>query len=138
MTASSDTPRARTKNWGEPPHPDVIARLLAERYTVRPGEKLRVDLDEQDGSMCVHLWDARHRWRITVRWEAGGTPESPWMLIADALDALFGTFIESGRNVRVLPAGSGVEHQGVYFEVTAEHDLPEVSKLADQLLDRAT
>lgn len=127
----------RTKSWGEPPHPDVIARLLGERYALRPGDKLRVEVSEDVGRIAAHLWDARHRWQISVRWEAGGAPESPWMLMADALDALFGSFLESGRQARELPVGSGVEHRGVYFEVEVEHDLPEVAKLADQLLSTA-
>lgn len=129
----SDTPAPRTADWGEPPHPDVLARLLAERYPIRPGEKLRVDLDEDDGKMAAVLWTARHRWTISVSWQAGGT-DSPWMLMADALDALFGGFIESDRQHRDLPSGANVEHLGAMFTVEVEHDLPEVSRLADQML----
>ena len=121
------------EDWGEPPHPDVVARLLAERHPIRAGERLRVDVDEADGRLVATLWNPRHRWAISVRWEAGGD-DSPWMLMADALDALFGALIESGRAHRELPAGAGVEHQGARFTIEVQHDLPEVTRLADQLL----
>lgn len=130
----SDAPTPpRTAKWGDPPHPDVVARLLEERYPIEPGEKLKVELDEADGRMRVQLWSARHRWQIEVRYEDGGRG-SPWMLTADALDALFGSLIESGRAHRELPAGANVEHQGALFTVQVQYDLPEVSRLADQML----
>ena len=128
-----DGATSRTKDWGEPPHPDVIARLLRERYPIEANEKLRVEFDEAEGQMRLLLWSARDRWQIDVRYEDGGD-DSPWMLMADALDALFGSFVESGRSHRDLPAGANVEYGGALFTVQVQYDLPEVSRLADQML----
>lgn len=131
MTESKDTV---TEGWGDPPHPDIIARLLGERHPIQTGEKLRVDVLEKEGRIAAHLSSPRHRWQISVRWQAGGAGQSPWMLMADALDALFGSLIESQRDARALPTGEGVEYQGVHYEVEVQHDVPEATKLADQLL----
>ncbi len=130
----SEPKNSVTNGWGDPPHPDIIARLLGERHPVQPGEKLRVDVEEKEGRITVHLWNARHRWRIGVRWQAGRAPDGPWMLMADALDALFGSLIESNRDARALPVGEGVEYQGAHYDVQVQHDVPEATKLADQLL----
>lgn len=125
---------ARPDTWGEAPHPDVLARLLEERYPIAAQDKLEVKLDEAEGRLTAVLWNPRHRWTIALRWEGGGGDE-PWMMSADALDALFGTLVESQHDHRSLPAGAGVEHNGARFTVAVEHDLPEVSRLADQLLN---
>jgi hypothetical protein len=121
--------------WGEPPHGDVIARLLAERYPISPGEKLTVEVDEAGRRMTLRLWDRRHRYHIGLTYQAGLGGRDGWMLMADALDGLFGTLMESGRRHRELPAGAGVEYEGALFEVVVEHDLPEVTKLANQLIE---
>ena len=123
------------EDWGEPPHGDVIARLLAERYPILPGEKLTVDVAE-DRRMVLALWDRRHRYTLSVKYVAGAAGRDGWLLIADALDGLFGTLMENGRRHRDLPSGAGVLFEGAVFEVVVERDLPEVTKLADRLLDR--
>ena len=126
---------AEDEAWGEPPVGDVIARLLAERYPIGGDEKLTVDVVEAEPKkLALALWSARHRYEIDVAYQAGADGRDPWMLMVDALDALFGSLLESGRAHRDLPSGPGVQYEGAFFEVYARHDLPEVSKLADQLL----
>lgn len=94
-------------------------RLLEEGL---PGLELMLDAIE-------------HRYRISVRYLRGAGPErDPWLLMADALDALYGTFAESGRAYRELPEGSDVEYEGAYFSVEVEHTSPHLDALADAVL----
>lgn len=122
------------KDPQELPHGDVVARLLAERYPLAPGEKLKVEVDPKVPVVELTLWDPRHRYTLKVGHRSGGSGEDPWMLAIDALDALFGQLIESGRAYRELPAGPDVDYQGVSFEVEVGHSFPEVERLAEQLL----
>lgn len=126
---------ATPERWGQAPLGDVIAKLLAERYPIGRDEKLTVEVNTRDPKkLQLALWSARHRYEIDVAYQAGADGRDPWMLMVDALDALFGTLLENGRSHRDLPSGAGVVFDGAIFEVHARHDLPEVSKLADQLL----
>lgn len=120
----------------EPPHGDVIARLLSERYPLAPGEKLTVEVDPKVPVVELALWDSRQRYALKVGHRSGGSGEDPWMLAVDALDALFGQLIDTGRAYRDLPTGLDVEYQGVSFEVEVEHSFPEVERLAEQLLEK--
>ncbi|MCA9552233.1 MAG: hypothetical protein KC933_19500 [Myxococcales bacterium] len=126
----------RDEDWGEAPHGDVIARLLAQRYPILPTERLTVDVLEAERGLKLVLFDRRHRYTIGVKYQAGLRGREGWMLLADALDALFGTFMESGRQHRDLPAGVDVEYEGALLQVDVERDLPEVTKLANQLLEQ--
>lgn len=116
------------------PHPDVIARLLLERYSIRAGERVRVDVNPERMAMTVVLSDDKHRISLTVAYLRGSDQADPWMRVADAVDALFGMLVESDRDYRALPDGADVEHGGAFFHVHVEHEIPQLERLADQIL----
>lgn len=127
---------AATPRWGEPPVADVVARLLAERWGIGEPEVLTVDVDEAEGAVAAHLGAGPSRYTVRVTYRAGaGQDRDPWMLLVDALDALFGQLEESGREHRTLPSGEGVEFRGASFAVEVERSVPELQKLADRLIE---
>ncbi|MEQ9504470.1 MAG: hypothetical protein RIT81_46865 [Deltaproteobacteria bacterium] len=120
--------------WGEPPLGDVVARLIAERYPLTPGEAVVVEVDAASRFVELVHEKRRHHFRFRVRYLRGaGEDRDPWMLMVDALDGLYGMFVESGSH-RTLPTGDDVQHDGAFFSVTVEHSVPELEKLADQML----
>jgi hypothetical protein len=86
-------------------------------------------------SLLLSLESGKDLYTIGVEYAGGANGRDVWMLIADALDALFGTFIEAGRAYRDLPAGNDVEYEGARFNVTVDRTIPELAKEADRLLD---
>jgi len=118
--------------WGDPPIPDVLAALLAERYPLADGERFEVDV--QDEGLAATLRGPGHQTRICLKYEAGARSRDPWELLVDALDALIGQLVENGRQHRALPVGSGVEWDGARFQVEVEKDVPELRDLADRWL----
>lgn len=119
--------------WGEPPHPDVLARLLRERYEVPASERLDVD---PLGRGLRLTWRTSTRQTVfEVTYLRGAAPkEDPWDRVVDALDALAGQYVESGRDHRRLPRGDDVEHLGCFYRVRVESDVPELRRMADRLL----
>lgn len=118
----------------ELPHGDVIARLLAERYPIAPGERLQVEVDPHHPEVSLRLWDDRRRYELRVAYQQGEEGADPWLAAVDALDALFGQLIDSDRDYRTLPTGPGIEYEGAQFMVQVRHRRPEVDRLAEQLL----
>lgn len=132
VTRSSDHDCESTEH--SPPHPDVIARLLIERYPVPRDKRIEVDVDPDQPAITVVLKDAQQRTSIRVACVRGAADSNPWMHAADAMDALFGTLIESGGNHRALPRGAEVEYEGAFFQVEVTHEIPQLERLADQIL----
>jgi hypothetical protein len=120
--------------WGEPPSGEMIAELLVERFPIGEGESLSVDVSEEDRSIALEMNTPRHRYRIRLDYLRGAGSRDPWFVMVDALDALFGTFIESDRAYRDLPTGEDVEFEDAVFRVRVEHDMPEMDRIADQVL----
>lgn len=121
--------------WGEVPNADELSALIKERYPLRKGERSRVIIDEEQRSVAVTLDAGRHHYRIAVTYRRGaGRSRDPWMLMVDAVDALYGSFMENERTYRELPFGEDIEFEAAFFKVEVEHSVPELSKLADQLL----
>jgi hypothetical protein len=118
--------------WGDPPVPDVLAKLLAERYPLAEGE--RFDVEVLDDAIACTLVAPSHQIRVRIRYESGARSRDPWELLVDALDALVGQLVESGRRHRELPVGPGVEWDGARFTVEVEKDVPELRDLADRWL----
>lgn len=118
--------------WGEAPVPDVLAALLAERYPLEEEERFEAEVRER-GLACT-LRAPHHAIRIQIDYAAGARSRDPWVLLVDALDALVGQLIESGRAHRELPTGTGVEYEGAQFRVLVEKEVPELGALADRWL----
>lgn len=121
--------------WGDPPVPDVVARLLGERWSVPAEDTLTVDVDPAAGELRAHWTRGRARIELDVRYTDGPDGAEPWMMVVDALDALVGQLAESDLDHRALPRGEGVDFQGARFEVRVERRVPELERLADQLID---
>lgn len=124
-------------NYGEPPDTDAIAELLAERYPLKKEERLAVDATARETmpGLTLTLTSGRNVYTIEVEYRRGAGDREVWMVVTDALDALFGTFMENGRAHRDLPIGSDVEYEGAFFRVEATREVPDLSDKADQLLN---
>lgn len=121
--------------YGPPPDGGDLAELLGERYTVKKGEKIAVTTsDDPLPAMTVVLEGGRDRYEIALEYLRGAGQRDPWMVLADAMDSLFGTLLESGRAYRDLPQGDDVEYEGAYFRVRVARDVPELSIKADRIL----
>jgi hypothetical protein len=122
-------------SWGEAPRPDELAALLAERWPAGKGIEYRVEVGEEPRSLAAHLVGSRQVFVVAVTYLRGaGRDRDPWMLMADAIDALVGQLVESRMSHRELPAGTDVEHEGAFFEVRVERRDPKLDLLADHLL----
>jgi hypothetical protein len=123
------------EDFGPPPDTEAIAELLAERYPIGQGERVEVTArTEPTAGLQVVLHAGKNRYAIIVDYLRGAGERDPWMLTADALDALFGTFLESDRAYRDLPQGGDVEYEGAFFRVEVERAVPELAGEADRLL----
>lgn len=120
--------------WGQAPDGDVIAELLRERYPVEPGASVAVAVDEEERALTLTMIAGRHQYALRLAYLRGAKDRDPWLLMADALDNLFGSFLESGRRYRELPQGSDVEFAGAFFSVSVEHTQPALDRLAEQIL----
>ena len=122
----------------ELPDGDLVASLLAQRWPIEEEESIRVDVQPPAGDVAeaLELTLASPRHRYLLRLVIVQAPEGldRWALLVDGLDAMFGQLIENGRAHRELPKGRGVEFQGAELEVVVEHTVPELKKLADQIL----
>ena len=118
----------------EPPDGAAIVSLLAERWPIQDDETLKVDVDPDEQRLSLSLDSPRHRYNLILTLRGHPQGAEPWTILVDALDALFGQLIESGRDHRALPAGADVEFQGAVLNVEVEHIVPELEKLADQIL----
>jgi len=120
--------------WGEPPSGEMIAELLVERFPIEKGESVGVTVDEEGRALALEMNAGRHRYRIRIEYLRGAGSRDPWFVMVDALDNLFGTFIESGRAYRELPIGDDVEFEDAVFRISIEHEMPEMDRIADQIL----
>jgi len=127
LTGDDDAPA-----WGDPPVPDVVTALLAERYPLEPGERFDVDVHER--GLSVAIVAPHHAIRLGLTYMAGAGPRDPWDVVVDAADALVGELLEGGRDHRRLPQGEGVLYEGARLTVRIEKDVPELSDLADRWL----
>jgi hypothetical protein len=123
------------EDHGPPPDAEAIAELLAERHTLKKGDQVTVEtLEDPLPGLIARLDSGRDRYEIAIEYLRGAGERDAWMLLSDALDALFGTFIESGLAYRDLPTGDDVEYEGGFFRVRVTRDIPELSLKADRLL----
>lgn len=114
----------------------LIAELLVERYPIRPKERVSVRVTEDPlPRLDLVLESDRDRYEIGVQYLRGRDGRDVWLLLADALDGLFGTLIESDRAYHDIPAGSDVELDGAFFRVEVSRTIPELVKQADLLLE---
>lgn len=117
------------------PDTDAIRELLLERYPLRKGDRLEVSArSEPLRGLFLSLTSGKERFDIGVEILRGVGRRDPWMLTADALDALFGTFIENDRAYRDLPSGDDVEYEGAFFRVHIERSVPELVDAATRIL----
>lgn len=122
---------------GPPPDTDLMAELLAERYPIRRDEKIAVaTATDPAPGLLLTLDSAKDRFEIGVHYLRGADGRDRWVLLTDALDALFGTFIESDRAYRDLPQGTDVEYSGAFFRVDVEHKRPDLDLRADRMLEK--
>lgn len=111
------------------PDPTAIAALLRERWTVPATVGLTVEDSQREGRprLIVRIDRAtkaragRERIELDVTHLRGGDPGRAWDLLADAVDALVGSLVESDYAHRDVPTGSDVEHEDsvLWVEVTA-------------------
>ncbi len=118
--------------WGDPPVPEVVARLLRERWSVPATDA--IVMGDLECGLFVEITSGREVYRVAVRLERGPAGADGWALCLDALDALVGSLEESGRAYRELPQGEGVAHGDGLFTVEVERRVPELKRLADRLL----
>ncbi len=138
LEMDSSKPTSPEPSWGETPIADVISRLLLQRYQLPRSERVQADVNDEERFLSLRYYSGRSEYQIKVKYLRGAGPErDPWMLMADALDGLFGSLLESGRDYRSLPSGSEIGFQGAYFAVEVAHQIPELSRLADQILNPA-
>ncbi|MCK6551477.1 hypothetical protein L6R52_36915 [Myxococcota bacterium] len=125
------------RELGPPPDVEVLAELLTERYPIKKTETLRITSTIDPVAGLVLTLDAgRDRFVIGLHYLRGAGRRDPWLLLVDALDALYGTFLESNRAYRELPQGSDVEFDGAFFRVEVERLVPELSARADRMLEQ--
>jgi hypothetical protein len=122
---------------GVPPDAPAIAELLVERYSIPATDRLSVEVidDPESPGLALTLERGKDRYQIRIEYLRGRAGRDVWMLLADALDALFGTLIESDRAYRDLPTGSDVEFVGAFFRVDVQRTIPELIARADHLLE---
>jgi len=119
-------------HWGEAPQPEVVAELLRERHG--PFDGLEVDLHATDPrGLTVSIDEGRQRTLIDVRFLRGASADA-WLTVADALDALVGSWVEAGKDHRALPSGEDVAFEGAEMRVRVERTIPELERVADRLL----
>jgi hypothetical protein len=119
-------------HWGEAPQPEVVAELLRERHG--PFDRLAVDLHASEPrGLTASIDEGRHRTLIDVRFLRGPSQDA-WLTVADALDALVGTWMEAGKDHRALPQGEDVQFEAAEMRVRVERSAPELDRVADQLL----
>lgn len=116
------------------PLPEVVIQLLRQRYPLHPDDELSLTFDAKYPDLTLKLENPRHRYSFRVAHRSGAPAEDPWQLTLDAADALFGQFLESGRDYRNLPSGPDLAFQNARFFVEVSHVMPEMERLADQLL----
>lgn len=123
----------RTPKWGDAPVPDVLARLLRERYGLPGADVLNVDVTDE--GLALNLEAGGRTTRLEVTYLRSEDVEvDPWDRVVDAVDALFGQWLEAGRDHRALPIGDDVEHEGAFFRVRIESKVVALERLADQIL----
>lgn len=119
---------------GPPFDPAEIGPLLTGRWPIHDDERVTVEV-EDERRLRISLLGPRHRYAVSARLIDGPTGDEGWTLLVDALDLIFGQLIESDRDYRSLPAGTDVAFRGATLEVIVEHSVPELDKLADQILN---
>jgi hypothetical protein len=120
--------------WGDAPDSDVITELLLERYPLASGQRLAAQVDTTERTLAVELLAGRHRYRIEVAYLRAAEDRDPWLLLVDALDNLYGSLLESSFDHRSLPSGDDVEFESAVLRVHVEHTMPELDRIADQIL----
>jgi hypothetical protein len=133
---SEDGGQEGDRGAGKAPEPEGVAELLRERYPLKKSDRLSIAVEAVPLALRLTLESGRDRYEIAVSYVRGANGRDPWMLTADALDSLYGSFIESGRAYRDLPVGDDVEFDGAFFAVTIERTIPELAHEADRLLER--
>ncbi len=123
--------REAVPTWGEPPSGTTLAELLSERWAVSDALTVTV---HPEGRLVLVLTPPDHRYEISIRYLRGAGDADPWLLLADALDGLFGMFCET-RSHRDLPTGNDIEFQGAVFQVMVEHTMPSLVAAADRWLE---
>jgi hypothetical protein len=121
---------------GEAPDTELMADLLRERYPIAKSDKLTITARTSPLlGLSLVLESGRERFEIVIEYLRDAGTRDRWSLLADALDALYGSFLESGRAYRDLPRGDDVEFGGAYFRVDATRTVPELVQAADRILE---
>jgi DNA-binding helix-hairpin-helix protein with protein kinase domain len=125
----------REPTWGDPPIPEVLVRLLRERHPFSGDAAIEAELLDDPGGLAVTITTGPMQVELRVRYLRGAGTEDPWMLLADAVDALVGSWLEAEGDPRVLPQGEASMGSAT-FTVDVQRRNLELERLADQWLDR--
>ncbi len=117
-----------------PPKAEAVAKLLRQRYPIGTQESLLARALKDPPGWTLLLKGPEHHYEITIRYLRSENGGEPWGLVSDALDALFGSLIESGRNYRGLPTGEEIRFKEALFSVSVAHRMPSLEAEADRLL----
>ncbi len=120
----------------EAPSAQELASALQARYP-RPTEELTVKVDPARDALELNLRAEGHVYRLEVRYQMGAEQKDRWSLLVDALDSLYGSFIESDLSPRSVPQGPNVEFRGAQLIVRLDHSVPDLEAQADALLAKA-
>ncbi len=124
------------------PDPTAVAALLRERWSIPPAVRLTVEDSQREGRPRLIVRVDRptkargggERIELDVTHLRGGDPSRAWDLLADAVDALVGTLVESDYAHRDLPTGSDVEHEGSVLWVDVTASRPDLEAQAEDWL----
>lgn len=127
----------------EAPDPDYAAELLRERHLIPARFAVLVSFPESEKEhphvqVCIDRpKEGRRpleRFILEIKHQEGGPEKERWPLTMNAADALVGTLVESDYAHRDLPAGDGLEFEGVQFGVLVSCVRPELEAEADRWL----
>lgn len=127
----------------EAPDPEYAAELLKERHLIPARFDLEVSFPESEKEHPhVRVSIDRpaegrrplERFVLDVKHQEGGPASERWSLTMNAADALVGTLVESEYAHRDLPAGDGLEFDGVQFGVLVSCARPDLDAAADRWL----
>ncbi len=96
--------------------------------------ELEVQLLDEPRGLRLNARRGSRTTELAVMYRRGAKNRDPWLLTVDALDALFGMWCESGFEHRALPSGEDVRFHDAMFRVDVVHRVPELDRLADQIL----
>jgi hypothetical protein len=125
------------RGLGPAPDVEALAELLTERYPIKRNETLRItSTTDPIAGLVLTLEAGRDRFVLELHYLRGAGRRDPWVLLVDALDGLYGMFVESNRAYRELPQGSDIEFDGAFFRVEIDRLVPELIDRANRMLEQ--